>query len=183
MKILVAYASGYGATGEVAREIADILGRRHLVDLQPLGRVRSVDRYEAVVIGSSLRAGRWLGAMSRFVSRFHEALAERPLAVFAVALTARTREGSRRVLSEALPKLLGQYPQIKPIATEAFGGVLNYDRYNPLIRSIMRKVAAQEGLPTSGFQDYRDWEAIRQWAEKLAEQLAEADKGESGPAR
>jgi menaquinone-dependent protoporphyrinogen oxidase len=179
MKILVAYASGFGATAEVAKEMADILGRRHLVDLQPIGRVRSLDRYEAVVVGSSLRAGRWLGAMRRFVGHFHQALAERPLAIFVVALTARTHEGSRRVLAEALPKLLERYPEVKPVATEAFGGVLDYDRYNPLVRAIMRKAALQEGLPTAGLQDFRDWEAIRKWAAELGEKLAEGEKRES----
>ena len=174
MRILVTYASGFGATAEVAKEIADLLGRRHVVEMHPLAAVRSLDRYEAVVLGSSLRAGRWLGAAPRFVSRFHEALAARPVAIFSLGLTAHTREGSRRVLRESLPKLLGRYPEIQPVATEAFGGVLNYERYNPVIRTIMRKVALQEGLPTSGFTDFRDWEAIRKWAEELGERWAEA---------
>ncbi len=172
MKILVAYVSGFGATAEVAKEIADILGRQHTVDLRTLSAVRSLEPYDAVVIGSSLRAGRWLGAMNRFLKRFAEDLASRPVAIFTVALTARTMEGSRRVLAENLPRLLERYPNLEPIATEAFGGVVDYDKYNVLVRGIMHKVAKEEGLPTSGVQDFRDWEAIRHWATELAEKLA-----------
>lgn len=174
MRVLVAYASGFGTTAEVAREIADRLAHQHLVDLRTMATVRSLEPYDAVVIGSSLRAGRWLGAMNRFLSRFAKDLATKPVFIFTVALTARTREGSRRVLSENLPRLLARYPMIKPLSTEAFGGVVDYERYNLLVRGIVRKVAAEEGLPTSGIQDFRDWEAIRQWAEEIGERLAQS---------
>ena len=177
MKILVAYVSGFGATAEVAKEIADILGRRHMVDLRTLSAVRSLESYDAVVLGSSLRAGRWLGAMNQFLHRFADELATKPVAIFTVALTARTLDGSRRVLAENLPRLLERYPRLKPMATEAFGGVVDYERYNVLLRGIMRKVALEEGLPTSGVQDFRDWEAIRRWAAEVGEKLAEGPRG------
>jgi menaquinone-dependent protoporphyrinogen oxidase len=173
MKILVAHASGFGATTEVAKEIAKILGEAHQVELLPVARVRSLEGYDAVVVGSSLRAGRWLGGLTRFVARFHRELPEKPLALFAVALTARTLEGSRRVLAESLPRLLGRYPQIRPVTTQAFGGVIDYERYNLAVRAIMRKAARDEGLPTSGFVDFRDWEAIRTWARDLSAQFSE----------
>ncbi|HEY3397293.1 MAG TPA: flavodoxin domain-containing protein [Armatimonadota bacterium] len=172
MRILVAYVSGFGATEEVAKEIASILAHHHVVDLRPLNNVRSLDAYEAVVVGSSLRADKWLGGMFKFLSRFRTELAARPLAIFTIALTARTLDGSRRVVNESLPKLMARFPELHPVATEAFGGVLNFDKYNPVIRTIMRRVAQQEGLPTSGLSDFRDWEAIRHWAAQLGEELA-----------
>lgn len=172
MKVLVTYASGFGATAEVAREIAQVLSQSHQVDLVPAGEVRSLEPYEAVVVGSSMRAGRWLGGLTRFLGRFHRELARRPLAFFAVCLTARTLEGSKRVLAENLPALLKRYPELHPIATVAFGGVIDFDRYNLAVRTIMRAAARQEGLPTSGFQDFRDWEAIRAWAAELGAKLS-----------
>lgn len=178
MRILVTYATGFGATAEVAREIADVLGRRHTVDLKPMVQVHSLEPYGAVVVGSSLRAGRWLGPMYRFFGRFKQDLGQKPFAIFAVALSARTLEGGRRVLRESLPGLLKRYPGLEPLATEAFGGVLDYDKYNPLIRAIMRKNALQEGLPTAGFQDFRDWESIRRWAAELGDRLAESEHRE-----
>jgi menaquinone-dependent protoporphyrinogen IX oxidase len=93
------------------------------------------------------------------------------VAIFAVALTARTLDGSRRVLAESLPPLLARYPDLHPVSTQAFGGVLDYDRYNLAVRVLMRKAAEREGWPTSGFQDFRDWQAIRAWALQLSADL------------
>jgi menaquinone-dependent protoporphyrinogen oxidase len=155
----------------VAKEIAKVLAECHAVEVHPLGVVRRLDTYDAVVIGSSLRAGRWLGGMTRFLQRFHEDMADKPVALFAIALTARTLEGSRRVLAESLPPLLARYPELKPFSVQAFGGVLDYNRYSLAVRAIMRAAARREGWPTSGFQDYRDWQAIRGWARELATRI------------
>jgi len=179
MRILVGYASGFGATAEVAKEIAKVLSESHQVELHALGGVRSLDLYDAVVIGSSLRASRWLGGMTRFLSLFREDLANKPVAIFAVALTARTLEGSRRVLAESLPPLLERYPSVKPLSAQAFGGVLDYDRYNLVVRALMRKAAEREGWPTSGFQDYRDWQAIRAWAHELSASFSKMTSGKT----
>jgi menaquinone-dependent protoporphyrinogen oxidase len=167
MNILVSYASGYGATAEVARAIAQRLGTRHQVDLLPSNQVKSLEPYDAVVLGSSLRAGRWLGTMNKFLRRFRDELMEKPLAIFTVCLEARTHEGSRRVLSEHLPRLMKPFAGLHPVATEAFGGVLDFDKYNFAIKTIMRRVMANEGLPTAGLSDFRDWEAINAWADSL----------------
>jgi menaquinone-dependent protoporphyrinogen oxidase len=181
LRILIGYASGFGATAEVAEEIGRVLEKKHQVAVHPLREVRSLEGYEAVVLGTSLRANRWLGGVSRFLSRFRADLANRPVALFCVCLTARTLEGGRRIVGESLPRLLARYPEVRPIAVEAFGGVLHFDKYNPLIRTIMRRAAAQEGLPTSGFVDYRDWETIRRWAAELGEKL-EQGAGPGGEA-
>ena len=174
MKVLVAYVSGYGATAEVAKEIAQVLARDHQVEVKSAAAVKSLAPYEAVVLGSSMRTGRWLGGLPRFLGRFHRELTEKSLALFAVCLTARTLEGSRRVLSESLPRLLARHPQISPVATAAFGGVLDFERYNLALRMLMRRMAAEDGLPTSGLVDLRNWQAIREWAAALAAQLSDA---------
>jgi len=122
VRVLVAYASGFGATAEIAKEIAKILAETHAVELHALSSVRSLAPYDAVVLGSSLRSGRWLGGMTRFLVRFRRDLSTRAVAIFAVSLTARSLEGSRRVLAESLPPLLARYPSLQPFATQAFGG-------------------------------------------------------------
>jgi menaquinone-dependent protoporphyrinogen oxidase len=167
MKILVSYASGYGATAEVAKTIAHRLQENHEVDLVPSNKVRDLEQYDAIVIGSSLRAGRWLGTMNKFLRRYREQLIEKPLAIFTVCLEARTMDGSRRVLQEHMPRLMKPFTALAPVACEAFGGVLDFDRYNFAVRTIMRNMMAKEGMPTSGFKDYRDWESIHEWADGL----------------
>ena len=54
-QVLVAYATKYGSTRGVAEAIASRLAEPGMdVDLQPVGEVRSLDRYDAVVLGDVL---------------------------------------------------------------------------------------------------------------------------------
>ena len=60
-QILVAYASGSGSTREVAEAIAAEIEKAGLTTLvQNVSEVSSITAYSGVVIGSSIRIGRWL---------------------------------------------------------------------------------------------------------------------------
>ena len=53
--VLVAYATRYGSTQEVAEAVAATLRERGLeVDIQPMREVRALDQYRAVVLGAPL---------------------------------------------------------------------------------------------------------------------------------
>jgi menaquinone-dependent protoporphyrinogen oxidase len=53
--ILVAYATCYGSTQEVARTVVATLHERGLnVDLEPIWFVRELEKYRAVVLGAPL---------------------------------------------------------------------------------------------------------------------------------
>jgi len=167
--ILVAYATRYGSTREVAEAIAATLRERGLeVDIQPMRQVQAVASYRAVVIGAPLYIGSFLKDARRFLSRHSEALATRPVAVFALGPT----HGGEQELKGARPQLdkeLAKFPWLKPVAAEMFGG-----RYDPAsLRfpdSLLATLPASplHGLPTS---DARDWTAIRAWASDLAAKL------------
>jgi menaquinone-dependent protoporphyrinogen oxidase len=58
--VLVAYATRYGSTQEVAETVATMLRVRGLeVDIQPMQEVRTLEGYRAVVLGAPLYVGRW----------------------------------------------------------------------------------------------------------------------------
>jgi menaquinone-dependent protoporphyrinogen oxidase len=58
MKVLVAAASRYGATAEIAQAIADVLGERGLDSTvtQP-EQVGRIEDYDALVLGSAVYTG------------------------------------------------------------------------------------------------------------------------------
>ena len=57
--VLVAYATRYGSTQEVAEAVATMLRVRGLeVDIQPMREVRTLEGYRAVVLGTPLYMGR-----------------------------------------------------------------------------------------------------------------------------
>ena len=68
MNVLVTVASKHGATGEIGEIIAGVLrDAGHAVDSSEPGAVRDIERYDAVIIGSAVYAGRWLQPARAFV--------------------------------------------------------------------------------------------------------------------
>jgi menaquinone-dependent protoporphyrinogen oxidase len=163
--VLVGYATRYGSTQEVAEAVAATLRECGLeVDIQPMRKVRTLAGYSAVVLGAPLYMFRWHKDALRFLSRHREALAERPVAVFALGPTHDPYDEKEWQDSRAqLDKDLAKFPWFKPVAIELFGG-----KFDPaLLRFPLNKLAGKE--PAS---DLRDWTAIRAWAADLKPILA-----------
>jgi menaquinone-dependent protoporphyrinogen oxidase len=169
VSILVAYATRYGSTQEVAAVVAAILreGGRE-VDLQPMLEVQTLDGYGAVVLGAAVYIGKWHKEAHQFLLRHQKALRQRPVAVFALGplhRDEREMQGARAKLDTEL----AQYPWLTPIALEMFIG-----RYDPArLRFPDSLIAKLPGTPLHGLpaSDFRDWAAIRAWAKNLAVQL------------
>jgi menaquinone-dependent protoporphyrinogen oxidase len=90
-KVLVAFGSKYGSTGEIAAAVADVLRRLGLdVDLRPARDVRDVDRYDGVVVGSGVYVGRWHGDALDLIKRFERELRTRPTWFFSSGPTGGT---------------------------------------------------------------------------------------------
>ena len=67
-RVLVAYTTNAGSTEEVARAVADELGRdgQAQVDVRHLPEVRALESYDAVVVGAPMILG-WQRAAVQFV--------------------------------------------------------------------------------------------------------------------
>ena len=82
-KILVAYASKYGSTKEIAEKIGQVLtDAGFAVDVLPADKVADVAPYQAVVLGSAVYSGNWRKAAANFLKANEKALAGRPLWLF-----------------------------------------------------------------------------------------------------
>src|SRR5437763_12175492 len=104
--ILVAHASKRGSTEEVAAFVGTRLRECGLVaDVRRAAEVEDLAFYDGVVLGGSLYLGRWHDDARAFLSRFGTALADRPLAVFALGPKSASPDdlaGSRAQLDRAL---------------------------------------------------------------------------------
>jgi menaquinone-dependent protoporphyrinogen oxidase len=158
--ILVAYASGTGSTGEVADAIAAVLRDEQVqVDVQRVQDVSGVSAYSAVVLGSSIRVGRWLPEAVEFLEKHAGELAGRPVAYFTTCLTmvVDTPE-NRRIVRGYLEPVLALVPEIEPVGLGLFAGSLN--------------PGMQPVVPGGGpYGDYRDWAKIREWARQIQPHL------------
>ena len=165
-KILVAYASKYGSTGGVADAIGrELCNRGAAVDVCMLKNIGDLNPYRGVVVGSAIYRGKWLPEAADFVERNRGVLRQVPVAYFLVCMTMRepTEENRRKVLVYLDP-VLKAVPQVQPVKVGTFAGALDYSNLSLPIKAIMNLKGATEG-------DFRDWTAIRAWAEGLCSPL------------
>jgi menaquinone-dependent protoporphyrinogen oxidase len=164
-RVLVAFATYYGSTQEVAEAVAAALREGGVeVDLRLLREVRTLAGYSAVVLGAPLAMHRWHKDALGFLSRHRQALLQLPVAVFALGPVHDPHDTQEWQDSRAqLDTELARYSWFKPVALEMFGG-----KFDPaLLRFPLNKLAGP--APAS---DIRDWKAIRGWAGNLATMLA-----------
>ncbi|MEC3918671.1 flavodoxin domain-containing protein [Nocardia sp. CDC160] len=165
--ILVAYASRYGSTREVAERIADTLREcGYEVDCRDMREVRSIDDYRTVVLGAPFYYGRWPRTARHFLSRFGPGLAHRDVAVFATGHIAADKSADTRT---QLDILLERNDWLRPFSSEIFGG-----RWDPaVLRGPQRMMLWFPASPLRALPpaDLRDWPAIEKWARSVAESV------------
>jgi len=155
-KILLAYASKCGATGEVAEAIGQVLcDGGAVVDVRLAKDVTDVSGYRAVVVGGAIRVGQWLSEATKFVETHRDALSRVPVAYFAVCLTMKDdTEENRRTVAAYLDPVR---EMVQPVEVGLFAGAMNYSKLALPMRLMMKAIKSPEG-------DFRDWDSIRAWA-------------------
>lgn len=169
-QILVAYATRYGSTREVAEAIAATLREAGLeVVVQPAQKAGAINGHRALVLDAPLYFGSWHKEALRLLAGNRDALRGLPVALFALG-PLRDDPKERQEGHAQLRKALGGFPRLEPLSTEVFCG-----RYEPAkLRFGDRIIASLPASPLHGLpaSDARDWTAIRAWARELAGSLA-----------
>ncbi|MGE5265172.1 MAG: flavodoxin domain-containing protein [Acidobacteriota bacterium] len=162
--ILVAYATRYGSTQEVAETIADALRQAGLrVDLELIREVKSLEHYDAIVLGAAIYNTRWHPDAHEFLSQHAEILGRRPVAIFSLGPTTRNPASKKQSLRQ-LDRDLEKYPWLRPVALEMFVGRFDLSKLG--LGAVGRLVP----LP-----DQRDPNAVRVWASALPARLERAE--------
>lgn len=165
-QVLVAYASKYGATREIAERIGDVLRQAGVpVDVTPARSDLDLTRYQAVVLGSAVYVGKWQKEAEGFLKANEKSLAAKPVWIFS---SGPTGEGNpvELVGGERVPPALQPIiDRIQPRDVTIFHGNIALDKVNPIEKW------AVKSLVKKPFGDYRDWGGITTWAGKIAETL------------
>jgi menaquinone-dependent protoporphyrinogen oxidase len=164
-KILVAFASKYGATAEIAEMICQTLRESGFdTDMLPADQVYDLENYQAVVLGSAVYAGQWRKDAVAFLEDNEGLLTHMPVWFFS---SGPTGEGDPVQLMKGWQFPEAQQPiadRVKPRGTAFFHGVLDLKKLNFAERLIVRGFRAPVG-------DFRDRDAIKAWAASIAESL------------
>ncbi len=165
VQVLVAYATKYGATAEIAERIGQVLREAGLrADVLPADRVSDLTPYQAVVLGSAVYAGRWRKEAAAFLAANENRLAEQPVWLFS---SGPTGEGDAVQLLKGWRFPDAQQPiadRIQPRDIAVFHGAVDVGKLNFIEKRMLKTVKAPIG-------DFRDWDAITSWAAAIADAL------------
>ncbi len=168
VRVLISAASTHGSTSDIAEVIAEVLTEQGLtVTVLPPGEVRSIQDYDAVIIGSAVYLSHWLDSATDLVNRCLDPLRSRPVWLFSSGPVGNPVSGTAQGMARDPVEMAGLR-----IATHArdhriFAGKLDRKVLSYAQRSSLPIFRGLEG-------DFRDWAEIRQWASGIAEQLAPA---------
>ncbi len=164
-KILVTYASRFGATAGVAEAIGKTLAERGAqVDVLPMRDVKDPAAYQAVVAGSAINGGAWLPEALQFVQAHQAELKRKPFAAFQVCMTLTMKNGEQ-YRSHVSSWLAPVRALVKPASEGMFAGALEIGKIPSFSDRLKFRLSVLFGVWQEG--DHRDWNAIREWAESL----------------
>jgi menaquinone-dependent protoporphyrinogen oxidase len=159
MKVLVTAATRYGATGEIAQTIGEVLREHgHDTTVGPPEDV-TVDGYDAVVLGSAVYAGRWLKPARELVERSRDTLAARPVWLFSSGPVGDPPKPEEDPVDAA-----GIVAATGAREHRVFAGKLVRRRLGFADKAIAVALRVPDG-------DFRDWTEIRRWAAGIADAL------------
>ena len=168
--IVVTYVSQYGATREIAEKIGDVLRQTGLpADVLPVGSIRDLNSYRAVIMGSGVYIGNWPREAAAFLRANEKILADRPVWLFS---SGPTGKGDPVELLEGwrLPASLKPVvDRIHPRDVAVFHGFINPDKINFMEKWAIKNIVKKP------FGDFRDWDMIVAWATMIADALKDAE--------
>lgn len=170
MKVLVAYATAHGSTAEIATRIAETLNTRGIsASAAAAETIQSVQGYDAFVLGSPIHSGMWLTELAQFISNFQEDLTEKPTYMFITCIRLLEADGEQHVQENYINRQVTDKIGVSDV--KAFAGRLAMEAVGWDERWALAARYDGAKVPGSYNSDFRDWNAIRDWALEIAEDL------------
>lgn len=162
--ILVVYGTKTGCTQGIAEQIGTTLAEAGAqVDVKPVGEAPDPAGYDAVVVGSGVRAGSWHSSVKSWVSSNAGILQRIPTAFFTACLTM-AAEPEKADEVRAYTDALIEETDVRPVALGLFAGMNEPKRFSLPERLIMKAMKAPQG-------DFRDFDAVAKWAREVSGKL------------
>jgi menaquinone-dependent protoporphyrinogen oxidase len=183
-RVLVVYGSRHGATRGIAERIGKVLQNEGLeATVAAADRAPDISDVDAFVVGSGVYMGRWLKEPLQFLERNRATLATRPVWLFSSGPTpgstaAKSDDPIENTFGPADGPGSGGRKQISELA-DATGARENhvflgaYDPDDPpafMAERLFRLLPVSKSVLPVG--DFREWDAIEEWAREIAEALA-----------
>ena len=158
-KVLVAYATRAGSTVGVAERVAEVLNRSGFAaEAVNVKEVSDVTPYDAVTLGSAVRAGKLMPEVLKFLDKNRAALESKPFAAFVVCFA--MKDGDDKGRATAGTYLDPVRERVKPLSEGLFAGAYEPNKVGFAERAILKMIKAPPG-------DFRKWDEVETWATGL----------------
>jgi len=167
-KILIAYSTTDQHTLKISSYIKENIEDNDSVEIKPISEVDSLDNYNKIIVGASIRYGKHNKEVYEFIKNFQSTLEEKKSAFFSVNIVARKPEKNRPDTNPYLIKFLNEIDW-KPKNLAVFAGMLNYQKYSFFNRQMIRFIMWMTKGPTDPLTviDYTNWDEVKKFSKLI----------------
>ena len=167
---LLVYSSVDGHTLKISSKIVEHIKNEVNVDLIPISEAGSLSlkNYHQIIIGASIRYGKYRRDLFDFVESNLEDLSIKDNAFFSVNVVARKPEKNTPETNPYIEKFL-KSTKWKPCKIAVFAGVVDYPAYNFFDRFMIRFIMWVTKGPTDvrARFEFTDWKRVEDFSKSL----------------
>ena len=165
------YSTTDGHTLRICHKLKQIIeARGHELEIVAIKDSFGLDlqRFDKIVIGASIRYGKHSPLVFEFIRRNQTILDSKPNAFFSVNVVARKPEKNQPHTNPYVRSFLKKITW-KPKAVAVFAGKIDYPRYSPLDRLIIRFIMWMTRGPTDpkAVAEFTDWRQVEAFGHML----------------
>ena len=166
-KVLLTYSTVDGHTKTICEKILSY-SETSQVDILPIDSSINIKDYDTVVIGASIRYGKYREEIFEFIKENEELLNSKDNAFFSVNVVARKENKNKPETNPYLIKFLNKISW-QPKILDVFAGKIDYPKYKFLDKYAIKFIMwiTKGPTDTSKVYEFTDWNRVKSFAEKL----------------
>ena len=166
-KSLITYSTVDGQTKNICEKIAEYASNSD-IDLLPISNEIKLDDYKTIIIGASIRYGKYRKEVYSFIKKNKDILDNKENAFFSVNVVARKPEKSTPSTNPYLIQFLEKIEWV-PKNLAVFAGKIEYPKYKFIDKFAIKFIMWITKGPTDTSQTYEftDWEKVKTFAKNL----------------
>ena len=165
-KSLSLFSSVDGHTEQICNYISECLN--HDADVISIESSPDIEKYEKIVIGASIRYGKYRSSLYDFIDKNLELINSRDNAFFSVNVVARKNEKNKPDTNPYVQKFLNSTTWI-PNKIDVFAGKIDYPKYKFFDKYAIKFIMWITKGPTDTSKKYEftDWNKVKDFAENI----------------
>ncbi len=166
-KSLITYSTVDGQTKEICKRISN-LSNNTFVEVLPISEVKNIDQYETIVIGASIRYGKYRKEVFKFIDNNIKQIENKDNAFFSVNVVARKEEKSSPETNPYVIKFLNNINWV-PKKIGVFAGKIDYPSYKFFDKYAIKFIMWITNGPTDTSKtfEFTDWKKVEEFTRDL----------------